>query len=123
MFAMLVVVAAVLVGCSTDVAEPASEAAIGTATVEIVQDGETQTFLVEGVAEGETVESVMRKVDGVEISISGSGNLAFLEQIGDQATESGEGWTYTIDGQRVERGIGATKVTVPTTITWTYGEY
>lgn len=126
-FALMLVLLVMVFGCSTEVAKPgsatATDSVTGIVTVEIIQDEDTQTFQVDNVAAGATVESVMRKVDGIEVSISGSGNLAFLEQIGDQATQNGEGWTYTIDGERVERGIGASKLTPPATITWTYGDY
>lgn len=116
-----------LAGCTTQTqqADPtlAADVATGTVTVEITMGENTQSIAVDGVADGETVESVMRKIEGVDVSVSGSGTTAFVNKIGDQPTENGEGWTYTIDGERAERGIGATTLSPPTTVSWKYGQF
>ncbi|KAA1262247.1 hypothetical protein LF1_48090 [Rubripirellula obstinata] len=112
-----------LAGCTTQTQEPDTNAATGVVTFEFKTGDETEVVNVEGIADGETVESVMRKIDEVEVSISGSGTTAFVNKIGEKATANGEGWTYTIDGQRAERGIGATPLSPPATVTWEYGEF
>ena len=124
---------AATVGCS---AQPAAQlpdadtqlkSATGTITIEVAVKGESddkiQRFTVEDVANGETVEDVMRRADDADITITGSGTTAFVHQIGDLATGSSTGWTYTVNNERAEKGIGATMLTPPATVKWSFGEY
>lgn len=93
----------------------------GTVTFRIDDGEETLVFEIEDVREGETLEAVMKRIDQVPISMHGSGVTAFVDAIGGRSTRSAEGWTFTIDGQFSERGVGQTKLNPPTTITWTFG--
>ena len=90
-------------------------------TFQIKQGEELTTFEIEDVPEGATLESVMRRIDQIPISIRGSGVTAFVDQIGDTATSSSEGWTYEIDGEFATRGIGDTTLSPPTIVEWSFG--
>ncbi len=112
-----------ITGCTTQTQQADTNTATGVVTVEFKLDESTDVVLVEGIADGETVESVMRKIDDIDVSISGSGMTAFVEKIGEKTTANGEGWTYTVNGNRADRGIGATTLSPPATVTWQYGEF
>ena len=102
--------------------EGGSEAgATGTVTFQIKQGEELTTFEIEDVPEGATLESVMRRIDQIPISIRGSGVTAFVDQIGETATSSSEGWTYEIDGEFATRGIGDTTLSPPAIVEWSFG--
>lgn len=95
--------------------------AVGVVTF-VIHDGESVIeFKVDDVPDGTTLESVMRQVEDVPISIRGSGVTAFVDQIGDTGTGSSEGWTYKVDGEFAHRGIGETTLSPPTTVQWSYG--
>ncbi len=96
--------------------------ATGTVTVEIETDDTTEIYEIEDVAAGSTVESVMRKLDEIPVTIHGSGITAFVESIGGKSTSSSEGWTYQVDGEFANRGVGDTTLNPPATITWTFGD-
>ncbi|MDA8745758.1 DUF4430 domain-containing protein [Rubripirellula amarantea] len=113
-------------GCGSQTAERSATAPTvvsGSVIIEVITDGKTQKVVVEDVLEGTTLEAVMRNVEEIEIDISGSGTTAFVNQIGDVATGSTEGWTYKVDGKHVNVGIGSFELTPPTTVSWSYGEY
>ncbi len=93
----------------------------GVVTLEIVEADEVRTITVPGVADGATLESVLRSVQGSEFVISGNGTTAFVNQIGKRATSGSEGWTFTVDGKWADKGIGATKLHPPATIRWKFG--
>ena len=94
---------------------------VGTVTIEIDSDDEPLVVKIDGVRQGETLESVMRRIDQVPITINGSGPTAFVNQIGDRATGLSEGWTYRVDGEFAMKGIGQLELNPPTTIRWSYG--
>ena len=110
-------------GSTRKISAEITDGVTGTVTVEIDSSGQTQTIVLDQVPQGETVETLMRQITDCKVVITGSGTTAFVQQIGDQATGSSEGWTYTIDGQRANRGIGSTTLTPPATVKWNYGAY
>jgi len=111
-------------GCyrSASVAERSSQTT-GTVTIEIVTEQDTQSIEFHDVATGTSLEQIMRKVEDVPITVQGSGMTAFVDKIGDLSTGSGDGWTFEIDGQFANQGIGNTKLSPPTTVTWRFGDF
>ncbi len=93
----------------------------GPVTFQINDGDKVVTFDIENVSDGATLESVMRRIDRIPVSIRGSGVTAFVDQIGDLGTNSSEGWTYLVDGEFATRGIGETTLSPPTTVEWTFG--
>ncbi len=108
-----------------------ASAKTGTVTLEIFQpnnDGSkdgaqaaqaefTETF---DVADGTTVEEVMRKIEQPEIVITGSGVTAFVQSIDGVATDASRGWTYTIDDKFANEGIGSIKLAPSQKIQWRF---
>ncbi|MGB7342848.1 MAG: DUF4430 domain-containing protein [Pirellulaceae bacterium] len=112
-------------GCdraSQPVATTSSNTAAGTVTFEFKTGDDVRRVEIQDVADGATLESVLRSAAGVDVVISGSGLSAFVHQIGDKSTSSSEGWTFAIDGQWSETGVGTTQLHPPTTVTWEFGE-
>ncbi len=126
--AVLLIGIAALTGCRQSAPSPAPTVAsaetdaTGTVTFQFTEGEEVTTFDVENVPDGATLESVMRGIDQLPISIRGSGVTAFVDQIGDTATSGSEGWTYEIDGEFATRGIGETTLSPPTRVEWKFGE-
>ncbi len=115
-----------IVGCtrSTPVADqPAQAKAGGTVTIEIVTEAGSESIELPNIASGTTLEAVMRSVKELPITIRGSGTTAFVERIGNQSTGSSDGWTFKVDGEFANQGIGSTKLTPPTTVRWRFGEF
>jgi hypothetical protein len=115
-----------LAGCSrsTDVIDPPTvEVASGTVTIKIVGATETQSIEIPDVAQGTLLEAVMRSIKDVPIKIQGSGTTAFVDKIGDQATDSTDGWTFKIDDEFANQGIGSTSLSPPTTVTWRFRDF
>ncbi len=95
----------------------------GTVKVVIQANGSHTDFTVDGVEHGATVESVMRKIDSLDITITGTGLTAFVSEIDGLATSPVEGWLYEIDGEHASKGIGSTTINPPATVTWKFGEF
>jgi hypothetical protein len=113
-----------LAGCGEQATTVDPSAPTGTVILTIqLPDQEARVVKVANVAEGDTLESVMRSVEEVPIEITGSGSTAFVKSIDGLATGSSEGWTFRVDGEFAEQGIGATHLNPPTEVTWTFGEY
>ena len=93
----------------------------GTVTIEVKFADETHQAVMENVASGTTLESVLREVSQPEFSIKGTGVTAFVDRIGDQSTDATQGWTYRIDGAFSNQGVGTATLDPPTTITWEFG--
>ena len=68
------------------------------------------------------IGKVMGSIDQIPITMRGSGLTAFVDGIGDKSTSGSEGWTFKVDGQFANQGIGSTALSPPTTITWSYGD-
>ncbi len=113
-----------LTGCSPAPApSTAPSISIGTVTMEVVSQGDVEVFEFPGVASGTTLESLLREIDDPPIKLKGSGTTAFVESIGDVATSASDGWTFRVDGQFANEGVGATILQPPTTIEWKYGSF
>ena len=109
-------------GCQKTLLPPAPTTGTGTVTIEIESGDDRATFEVMDVAAGTTLESLMRSIDQVPVSIQGSGLTAFVDGIDGQSTSGSEGWTFEVDGEFANEGIGSITLTPPTTITWSYGD-
>lgn len=114
----------VAIGCG-QTAPPAPPVGAKTGTVTVVvkpsADADPTTNVIENVADGTTLESVMRQINGV--SVQGSGTNAFVDSIGATETGAADGWIFKVDGEFANQGVGQTVLHPPTTITWTYGSY
>ncbi len=114
----------VAVGCGQTPPPPSADAAVGVVTIEIQsEDAATQSIQVPDVADGTTLEAVMRMVEQVPVSVSGSGSTAFVDSIGDVKTDASQGWTFKVDGAFANQGIGQTVLHPPTTVTWSFGTF
>ncbi|TWT81867.1 hypothetical protein CA13_33210 [Planctomycetes bacterium CA13] len=125
-FIVLLSVSFLIAGCNRATVEPSAEeitTEAGTVTVVIQSsEGERQTE-VDNVLPGATVESVMRSIEEVPITINGSGVTAFVSKMDGVETESTKGWTYMVNDEYVNKGIGSVMLVPPATVTWTYGTY
>ena len=110
-------------GCNSAPSPPAVDAPTGTVTLEIKTGEKLQTIEVPDVADGTTLEAVMQSVDEIPITLHGSGVTAFVATIGETATNASEGWTFKVDGEWAETGVGTTILHPPTTITWSFGQW
>ncbi|WP_442506859.1 DUF4430 domain-containing protein [Novipirellula sp. SH528] len=92
-------------------------------TVVIQANDSSREFKRTDIQSGATVEEVMRTIDEIPVTITGSGVTAFVSEIDGVSTTSTEGWKYKIDGVHAEQGIGSTELDSPATITWAFGSY
>lgn len=99
-----------------------SDRKTGTVRFEFTVDGQTKTLEVEDVAEGTTLETVMRGIKEPAVKMRGSASTAFVESIGENATTGTEGWVFEVDGEFANEGVGSIELQPPATISWTYGE-
>ena len=94
---------------------------VGQQVVVVINAPSGQTFqLIEGVKAGASLETVMTQVS--DVKITGSGETAFVHQIGEVETGLREGWTYEVDGEFANVGIGQYTLQPPTVVIWSYGE-
>ena len=126
----VVVLFAFSVGCDRSTTDSNTESSTSTSrrdavsgivTLEIAEADGSRTITVPDVADGATLESVLRSAEGLNAVISGTGSTAFVNQIGDRDTSGSEGWTFTVDGKRADKGIGSTVLHPPATIQWKFG--
>lgn len=112
----------VLVGAAG--CERQSSTATGVVTV-VVDGNADESLAIGGVADGASVEDVMRKItpEQLPVRMTGSGITAFVESIDNRSTIDGKGWMFRINGQPSGVGIGSATVSPPTIIEWTYGEF
>ncbi len=117
------------VGCdsSQQVASPNKAAEQNVATGDVTfqfqstDDAPVKEIVVNDVADGTTLEELMRTLDGV--SVKGSGTTAFVDKIDDVQTGGSEGWTFKVDGEFAKQGVGKTILHPPTTISWRFGSF
>lgn len=106
------------------VAELDESKPVGEVRVEIVSGSEDRVVVtVPEVVEGMTLLEVMNRVDDPKVSIQGSGGNALVIGFGELTQAGGEGWTYRVNGEWADRGVGAFEVKPGDTITWSYGGY
>ncbi len=125
-------VAAMAIGCSPPATPQRAETpavVAGVVTIEFKVDpsvdGSPRLVPVEvpGAAGGETLESVLRRVDSPAFAIRGRGPSAFVESIGGVHPKAGEGWLFDIDGQFSLQGVGTTRLVPPCVVTWRLGGF
>ena len=115
-------------GCKPS-AEPATEPsttaapATGTVSFEFVfGPDESESVSIE-MEDGQTICDVMKKIEQPKISITGSGDMAFVQSIGTLETAGGEGWSYSVNGQWADRSIGVYPLQPGDEIKWTHGGF
>ena len=91
----------------------------------VVGDAMGDSISIPDVADGATVEEVMRDMDPalLPVTINGSGLTAFVESLAGKSTADGKGWLFKIDGQASSVGIGSATLHPPTIVEWQYGEF
>lgn len=119
---LIAIAFAPLIGCGKRPQPVAAPGATGTVTMEIDFGDHSESIRIDGVESGTTLEAVMRSIDQLPISIRGSGVTAFVDGIGNVSTNSSEGWTFQVDGEFANQGIGSTTLSPPTTIRWSFGD-
>lgn len=128
-FALTVVVSLITcAGCSSNTQDAPGVNAVtgpsGTVTLSFDSgNGPPVIVDVPGIADATTLESVMRRVDEVDVELSGSGSTAFVHSINGVATRADEGWTFKIDGQHANQGVGMTELHPPTRVEWRFGSF
>lgn len=115
---------------ASETAAESAQGATGTVTLEIFhpnainedESGAGQADFREtfDVANGTTLEEVMRKIEQPEIVITGSGVTAFVQSMDGVATDTTRAWTYTVDGTFANEGIGSLELTPPQKIQWRF---
>ena len=116
-----------IAGCSgsaVEVAPPKSDASAGTVTVVIAtEDGGEIRKEMPGIASGTTIAQIMRSIDDPEIKMRGSGSTSFVESIGGIGTAEGKGWTFRVNGEWADRGVGDYTLEPPAEVRWTHGSF
>jgi hypothetical protein len=120
---MTAAVVVLFVGCHAKPTPPAADAPRGTVTMQFRLGEETKSITIEQVADGESLESLMRNLSDVEVSMRGSGTTAFVDSIDGTETDASAGWTFKVDGEWSDKGVGATVLHPPTTVTWEFGSW
>lgn len=132
-----------LVGCESQTAAnktpanktPATEtpATIGDVTMTFdvdpaVDNGPEYTVRWVDQTAGRTLAEILQSPGGrtgpsLDVVMSGSGRLAFVESIAGYGTTGGKGWMYQVDGRTPMAGVGSVQLQPPTTVHWRYGRF
>ncbi len=112
-------------GCSRSTApQPEALAAEpGIVTVVIEIGGQQIRREVEQVQPGTTIADVMSRIEEPAIKIIGSGSTAFVDSIGELGTTAGLGWTFRVNGEWADRGVGDYALEPPAEIRWSHGTF
>ncbi len=86
-------------------------------------DQRLESLVVSPVRSGDTVWQVMQQIEEPEITIQGSGRNALLTRIGEFSNRGAEGWTFYVNGEWADRGIGDYPIQVDDKIEWRYGDF
>lgn len=109
-------------GCSTTVTPPSTtEPGPVTVVIELGDESKSQRF--DEVQPGTTIAELMAQIEDPSVRLSGSGAMAFVESIGELGTDRGLGWTFRVNGEWADRGIGAYPLEPPAEIRWTHGAF
>jgi len=112
-------------GCSSTVSPPTvprtTEPGPVTVVIELGSEQKSQRF--EEVQPGTTIAELMAQIEDPPIRLTGSGSMAFVESIGELGTDRGLGWTFRVNGEWADRGIGAFPLEPPAEIRWTHGAF
>lgn len=114
-----------LSGCSrsTTPKPEAVAAEPGLVTVVIEIGGQEIRHELEEVKPGTTIAEVMSRIDEPAIKIIGSGSTAFVDSIGELGTSAGLGWTFRVNGEWADRGVGTYALEPPAEIRWTHSTF
>jgi hypothetical protein len=116
----------ILAGCfrtAAPIAQPTAEPTVGTVTIVIqLPDGEVRQDF-DSVESGTTIADLMSKIESPEVTMIGSGDTAFVKSIGQLGTDAGKGWTFKVDGQWADSGVGAYRLDPPATVQWSHGSF
>ncbi len=85
-------------------------------------DGEVRQEIAD-VAAGTTIAQLLQQVTDPPLTITGSGAMTFVSAVGDLGTSQGEGWTFTVDDVKADRGVGSFTLAPPATIRWTHTRF
>jgi hypothetical protein len=111
-------------GTAVEVAPAKSAAPAGTVTVVIAtEDGGEIRKEIAGVASGTTIAQIMRSIEDPEIKMRGSGSTTFVESIGGIGTAEGKGWTFRVNDEWADRGVGDYTLEPPAEVRWTHGSF
>ncbi|XZE51996.1 DUF4430 domain-containing protein [Planctomycetaceae bacterium SH139] len=119
------------VGCTgtseeakTERTDPATSELEGSVIVEFrYPDQRLESLVVSPVRSGDTVLEVMRQIEQPVIAIQGSGRNSLLTQIGEFSNRGAEGWTFYVNGEWADRGIGDYPIQLDDKIEWQYGDF
>lgn len=104
--------------------EPAGSEPAGSVIVEFrYPDKRLESLVVSPVRSGDSVLEVMRQIEQPEITIQGSGRNALLTRIGEFSNRGAEGWTFYVNGEWADRGIGDYPIQLDDKIEWQYGDF
>lgn len=122
---LAVLLAIGLCGCSpSTMPEPEAVAGEpGLVTVVIELEGQEIRRELEQVKPGTTIEEVMSRIDDPAIRIIGSGSTAFVDSIGELGTSAGLGWTFRVNGEWADRGVGTYALEPPAEIRWSHSTF
>lgn len=111
-------------GCSNSTApidrSGASDVPTGTVTVVIDFGDKTVEREIEAVPAGTTVAQVMAEITDPPVEMTGSGAMTFVKSIGELGLAGGKGWTFSVDGQRSNQGVGSYVLSPPARVEWTH---
>jgi len=112
-------------GCSSTATPPTATEAIkpGPVTVVIELGSEQKSHQFDEVQPGTTIAELMAQIEDPLVRLTGSGSMAFVESIGELGTDRGLGWTFRVNGEWADRGIGAFPLEPPAEIRWTHGAF
>ena len=119
---IIVVLFAFAVGCGGG-AEKASTETIHVAVEIEFGEGEEDVRAELSLDGSVTVADAINQINAVNFEIKGSGSMMFVESIDDVATSAGEGWTYTINGEWANEGIGTKRLSDGDVVRWTFGTF
>lgn len=111
-------------GCSSSTAPidrgGATDVPTGTVTVVIHLGDQTVERKVEDVPAGTTVAQVMAELTDPAVEMTGSGAMTFVKSIGELGISGGKGWTFSVDGERANQGVGSYVLNPPARVEWTH---
>ncbi|WP_417736693.1 DUF4430 domain-containing protein [Rosistilla oblonga] len=119
-----------LVGCQNATepaaAPPADGPKIAVRFVFEFGEGEPVEVALDAVPDGSTVADAMRQIaempDTVQLEIVGKGDMAFVQSINGKTTSGNEGWSYYVNEEWAQEGVGAIELKDGDLVRWAYGK-
>ncbi|QDS91145.1 hypothetical protein EC9_53650 [Rosistilla ulvae] len=107
-------------------APPADSAKIAVGFVFEFGEGEPVEIALDAVPAGSTVADAMRQIaempGTVQLEIVGKGDMTFVQSINGKTTSGNEGWSYYVNEEWAQAGVGAIELKEGDLVRWTYGE-